>query len=416
MRGKELPNEVQTVCEKDMCTGCTACTVICPTDAVHIEKRIDAYNALINKEKCISCGSCFHVCQKNTPAELHPPIHWKQGWSNMPELRSTSASGGLASEIMTQFIKNNGIVCSCLFRDGKFNFICVDDPNKVPLFAGSKYVKSDPEQIFLEVKKALQNKKRVLFLGLPCQVAGLKKFISRPLQQNLYTVDLICHGTPSVELLQRYLKEHHVELDSLADIRFRKKNFFKLYRDFEAIAMEGIVDRYMISFLKCLNYTPNCYSCDYARFERCSDLSLGDSWGSSLPKEEIAKGISLILCQNEKGQELLKMCNATLFDVDIDNAVKHNKQLRGPAVNVKRDAFFAHLHKGLPYDRAMFKVYPKTFIKQDIKTILLRINNLWGGVQATSNIRYLHKENLNINIPSADTIRTHSLVQMYSAA
>ena len=44
-------------------------------------------------------------------------------------------------------------------------------------FRGSKYVKSNQIGIFKEIKNALEQGKIVLFIGLPCQVAGLKKLL-----------------------------------------------------------------------------------------------------------------------------------------------------------------------------------------------------------------------------------------------
>ena len=75
-------------------------------------------------------------------------------------------------------------------------------------FVGSKYVKSNPIGIYSKIEEHLKAKEKVLFIGLPCQVAGLKNYIKRldkSFQDNLYTVDLICHGTPSPRLLEQFL-------------------------------------------------------------------------------------------------------------------------------------------------------------------------------------------------------------------
>lgn len=78
----------------------------------------------------------------------------------------------------------------------------IEDARK---FQGSKYVQSDKHSIFCMVQKDLKEGKEVLFTGTPCEVAGLKKYLRKE-YDNLYTLDLICHGVPSSELLNAFLK------------------------------------------------------------------------------------------------------------------------------------------------------------------------------------------------------------------
>lgn len=115
-----------------------------------------------------------------------------------------SSSGGVASAIIKQFVKNGGYVAACLFDKGEFVFQLTNDLNETEMFAGSKYVKSNPVNIYGTVEEKLNAGERVLFIGLPCQVAAVKKSTGNP--GNLYTIDLICHGTPSPKLLDMFLK------------------------------------------------------------------------------------------------------------------------------------------------------------------------------------------------------------------
>lgn len=77
-------------------------------------------------------------------------------------------------------------------------------------FVGSKYVKSNPVGIYDKVVEKLKNGNSVLFIGLPCQVAAVKNYMlamSDNIRENLYTVDLICHGSPSPKILKLALYE-----------------------------------------------------------------------------------------------------------------------------------------------------------------------------------------------------------------
>lgn len=191
-------------------------------------------------------------------------------------------------------------------------------------------------------------------------------------QDNLYTVDLICHGSPSPELLKMYLKEKSVDIEELEGLNFREKTSFGLRLVGENNGFPRIVDMYTYAFLKSIDYTENCYSCRYASQSRVSDISLGDSWGSELSEEEKKKGISLVLCQTKKGEELLKKSNVELFDADITRAIQLNHQLEYPSrIPSSRMFFFENLEKG--FDFAMKKILPKEYLKNEIKIILSKV-------------------------------------------
>lgn len=93
----------------------------------------------------------------------------------------------------------------------------------------------------------------MLFIALPCQVAALKKFVGEKLGENLYTIDLICHGTPSPKLLDKFLNQYNFELDALQDIQFRVKAKFMVYGDYKGIITNGVSDKYSNCFLELVN-------------------------------------------------------------------------------------------------------------------------------------------------------------------
>ena len=72
-------------------------------------------------------------------------------------------------------------------------------------FKGSKYVQSDMNSIFRQVRKDLKDGLVVLFSGTSCQTAGLRSFIGHKLSANLYLMDIICHGVPSPKIWDDYL-------------------------------------------------------------------------------------------------------------------------------------------------------------------------------------------------------------------
>lgn len=365
---------MKTVCKLNQCVGCMACLEACGKKAITIQDSLRSYNAVIDEKKCIQCGKCYGVCQNNRRVETKPPVSWFQGWACSEEIRKHSSSGGFAAGLENQFVENDGIVCSCVFKGGKFQFEFSESLEKNAGFTGSKYVKSNPEGIYKKIRMYLMEGRKVLFVGLPCQVGGLKCFLPEDCQENLYTVDLICHGTPSPRHLEQFLLEYGYSINEIKEVSFRKKGSFNIEQNKKLLVPEGTYDKYTLAFLNALNYTENCYNCQYAKMERVSDITLGDSWGSRLEEKERKMGISLALCQTEKGEKLLKASKLYLTDVDLENAVRHNLQLEKPSEKpYQYDMFFKRLEDGENYQRAVQKALPRTCFNQQIKGILMKV-------------------------------------------
>ena len=364
---------MRTVCQSNMCAGCMACVEICPRNAIVIQDTKDSYNA-IKTERCIECGACERVCQVNRPPEASTPVSWVQGWANDCDIRTDSSSGGFAAAIAAAFIEQGGVVCSCAFEDGVFKFNVVDNKEELKKFQGSKYVKSNPAGIYKKTLQLLKNGEKVLFIGLPCQSAAIQNYVPSKLHDSLFTVDLICHGTPSPKILEQFLKEKGYTLSQMRDIRFRVSKQFGISEAYQMIVPKGVTDRYTIGFLNGLFYTENCYHCRYAKLERVSDLTLGDSWGSLLSDEERKRGISLALCQTVKGKQLLEWANLHLEEVDLKRAVEANHQLSEPSkVPENRNEFFKDLEAGKSFHQLVTKCYPNRCYRQDVKQFIVQI-------------------------------------------
>jgi coenzyme F420-reducing hydrogenase beta subunit len=370
---------METVCEKDKCVGCGACSAVCPRNAIQYEESFFACNAFKN-EKCINCHRCIQVCQQINPPELKEPIYWYQGWNLQTDIRERSTSGGIATGIAEEFIRVGGEAVLCGFGHGQLQYSLVDEPTEVEKYAGSKYIKSSMTDVYRIVEQRLNFGKKVLFIGLPCQVASLKNYINNTKQTNLYTIDLICHGTPSIQTFDLFIRDAlgpQYDIRRIDDIRFRGKNGYHIFLNGKSLVNERLLDRYTIAFINGLSYTENCYSCRYAQINRVSDLTLGDSWGSELPSSEKKKGISLMLCQTEKGKGLLSLGQIERRYVDIEKAISFNHQLKYPTPpNKNRKKYIKVLSRNGTFSKAVFKALPWTCFRQDAKKFLIDVGLL----------------------------------------
>lgn len=352
---------MKTVCLKDACNGCGACVDACHKDCISIVRECFSTYALIDAEKCINCKKCEKVCPNINLVNKNKPIEWYQGWAEN-NIRNQAASGGVASAIMMKFIENGGYVAACLFDNGRFVFKITNNEEKIKSFAGSKYVKSDPQGIYNSISEII-GKFPVLFIGLPCQVAAVKNYFKD--NDKLFTIDLICHGTPSSLMLDKFLKDKKCDINNIKDVLFRSTNS----SENKYTKLDECVDEYMLAFLYSICYTNNCYGCKFAERKRVSDITLGDSWGTDI-SEELSKGISLILIQNTKGHKLVFESGVELKPVDINVAIENNHQLREPVPMTKAyHKFVIRINKGDTFSRATFKAIPNAVIIQKLKKI-----------------------------------------------
>ena len=104
---------------------------------------------------------------------------------------------------------------------------------------GSKYIQSKLGDTFKSVKTDLDAKKSVLFSGTSCQVAGLKKYIGKE-YDNLFCVDIVCHGVPSKKIWEAYLRWQEQKMHSkVASVDFRNKKDFGWHDHVETLCFEN---------------------------------------------------------------------------------------------------------------------------------------------------------------------------------
>ncbi len=343
--------------EYDRCTGCGACRNICTKNAISLpEDEIGYTHPQIDKERCVDCGLCQRVCPVLHPLELKQATEAYAGISMDSEERATSSSGGAASVIGKWILESGGVVYGCAQKNcANIRHVRIDRVEDIVLLKGSKYVQSEIELIYRDVKQDLVHGIKVLFTGVPCQVAGLKRFL-RMDYENLYTLDLICHGVPSQKILRKDAEEYGLKDCENLRVNFRLKSdaciryqmqFLHLISECRQndITKDIPYDPYLTAFQTGLSFRENCYTCPYANTARVGDITIGDYWGlgAHLPtKFKVKEGVSLILANTDKGRELLGYVSDR-FEWEkrpLEEAVAGNYNLRKSSVRpIGRDKF-----------------------------------------------------------------------------
>ena len=356
---------------------------VCPTKAISMSiNEYGVTEAIIDEEECINCKKCVNVCPEQVNVSLNYPKACYAAYAiNKKDYNSTS-SGGIGTVLSRCILQHtDGVVYGAAYNDdGMVEHIRVENEKDLERLKGSKYVQSCMDDIYKLIRNDLSKGKFILFIGTPCQVAGVKNFAGTKYQQQLCTIDLICHGTPPLKYLQEYLKEiTGRKYDVIKDISFRKKDWKMTIEDcFGNILYDkkAEYDLYFRAFQEGLIYRENCYNCRYARPERGSDITIGDFWG--LNKQEMKNApeyISCILINTETGCRLLNDIKDQIIiqERPVEEAINGNTNLRKPSEHHKDEGIFKEEYaKTNNFSKALqYTIIPKHIKQTKIRDTLL---------------------------------------------
>lgn len=321
-------------CERELCTGCTACAAACPMDCIAMVPDAEGFSRpVIDTERCIDCGRCAAVCPVTAEAlHLDGPTTAFAAVNSDEDVRRSSTSGGVFTMLCRWVLEREGVVFGAAY-DSEFRVVHTVAENEAELepMRGAKYAQSDLNGIYRQVREFLRQGRYVLFSGTPCQVAGLAAFLGKP-QDRLLTVDLICHGVPSPKVWQHYIRSRsEFDADGAAPcaINLRSKETgwpgYSARFDYpqgRSYSAANVRDPYLRGFVGDLYLRPSCHSCRFKGITRCSDFTLGDYWGvwSQLPELHDGKGTSLVLLHSDKARTLWAQIASGMRSMEVNPA------------------------------------------------------------------------------------------------
>lgn len=352
-----IANTILQVKENE-CTGCGACFNKCPVQAIQMVENSEGFLfPHINESTCIHCGQCLAVC----------PVH-KVEYQNLNEpecyaacanddIRMDSSSGGIFTLAAQYILDQNGYVCGAAYTDNfeKVEHILISDESELSCLRGSKYVQSDMGQNYRKIQEILKDGKLVLFTGCPCQVAGLYKFLGHE-YDNLFTIDLVCHGVPSPKVFRRFVQQRKKEHGPIKYLSFRDKHAYGWtvstlinFDNGETYKKYRTDSSYMKSFLELMSLRKSCGNCPFAHIPRMGDLTIADFWNIDKYNKayDDKKGTSMVLINNGRGKSLFDLIYRKMIlckKVPLDFAKKNNAQLYASSkLHPRRKRFFSIL-------------------------------------------------------------------------
>ncbi len=335
------------ICDKSACTGCGACANICPVKCIKMEYDFEGYiYPNINEQACINCGACNRVCPQlaeGVGSERNGAKIAYQALSKDESVLLRSTSGGMFSELARVILEDGGVVFGAYFdvTDMSVHHSYIENYEYIDRFNGSKYIGSNVHCCFEEAKSFLKQGRKVLFSGTPCQIDGLRSYLSKD-YDNLYTVDFVCFGIGSQKVLRLFTEELEKQNNGkIISLKFRDKPNGYVRTSFCAdlkcddgekqVVYPSYGNLFGKLFADGKIIRESCYSCKYASIERVTDITLADCV-KDIDEYQRKFGCSLLMVNTDKGNELFKQIldRISLKEISVEQAKQMQPRFSSP--------------------------------------------------------------------------------------
>lgn len=355
--------------DKKDCTACGACAFICAKHCITMSE--DEHGLIYPKldtTNCVECGRCQKTCPIISPLDVNTPQTAYSAWSNDDKERETSASGGIAAEIYKKAVdKGYKIVGAVQKEDFRVIMELASDDTAIPQFKNSKYVFSEAWHVYPEIKENLKQGKKVVYIGLPCQIAALRKLFKE--HENLLLIEVVCHGTAPFSYLKQHIKHiERVKNESAVRMSFRDPDTYTYTYTFTLYNKNGKrfyaevprkTDTYQYAYHSTISYRENCYHCHFAKEKRIADVTLSDykGLGRLVPCSYGETNVSCILINTEKGRQFInELIQDKCIHADerpLREPIEGDPQLRQPSIKGSARLDFERLIIGNDFETTM---------------------------------------------------------------
>lgn len=321
------------------CTGCGVCADACPKSCITMETTASIHSyPRIDEDICIECGRCRNVCPSINRKVLEGSQQYYMAWHKDRSERLLSTSGGVGYAFFQEAVKRGWHVCGAKM-DEEFNLShCITDKeSEIVFYRGSKYLQSKTTGIFKQISSLADQKKHILFIGTPCQVEALIRFLPERNRDYVLTCGIICHGVNSPYVWADFKKWLEKSAKSkLCSYDFRSKFHgwqnkkgggnlrvaykFENGKKYDLPSWRNLFHSW---FGRHYILRPSCLNCYYRKEIRNSDITIGDFWGINriVSGVDTYSGVSAIITTSSKGDEFVKSCSFICSEkVEADKA------------------------------------------------------------------------------------------------
>lgn len=355
--------------DKESCTACGACAFVCAKNCITmIEDEHGSVYPSLDSTNCVECGRCQKTCPILSPLDVNTPQIAYSAWSSDEKERETSASGGIAAEIYKKAISEGCDIAGAVQQDDFRVVMQLSSDEKAILkFKNSKYVFSEAWHVYQEIKQSLKADKNVVFIGLPCQVAALRKIFRK--NEKILFVEVVCHGTAPFSYLKQHIEHiEHTKNEKAIRMSFRDPDTYTYTYTFTLYNKDGKrfyaevprkTDTYQYAYHSTISYRENCYHCHFAREQRIADITLSDykGLGRMAPCSYGETNVSCILVNTEKGKKFIKeMIQEKRIYADerpVREPIEGDPQLRQPSLKGAARMDFERLIKVNDFETTM---------------------------------------------------------------
>ena len=294
--------------------------------------------------------------------------------------RSNSSSGGVFVLLAKKVISSGGVVFAVKY-DNNWNPIHyeINDISQLDAAMGAKYVQSKVGKTFCRIKELLEENSIVMFVGTPCQCAGLHSFLGKE-NENLITVELFCHGVPSRRVWEMYLDS--LDKDNIVSLNMRDKSsgwskYNYSWRIIYNTGKDEVINQREIPFMKGfvndLYLRPSCYCCRFKGPDKKVDISLGDYWGVCIqPQLDDNNGTSLVIVYSQLGKELIESIEESLIfeETEYSRAIRNNPSfVSSSKLTSKRNSFYSKINAGESFESVIDE------LTREKNTLMVRVMN-----------------------------------------
>lgn len=330
------------VIDENRCCGCELCVEVCPKNAIKMvkdKKQAGFTYPVIDKERCIGCELCRRNCivENISYSSMGNPIKCVGGYVIDKEKIKVSSSGGYWISIAEGFKKKypDSYIVGVIYDNNYCGttYMMSNDWKDIFKMVGTKYAQAQKDGILKKIREELQKGNKVLMTGLPCEIVAAKAMVGNKLEDNFYTVDLICQGPTSNAALEEYSRYLEKRFSSqIKYLTMREKLGNEWIPQWMHVVFENGKEYKEPFYFTALGsffhnvQRKSCRECEFIQ-NRKADITIGDFHGAKKKGSYYnAKGTSGALVWTEKGIELISLMkeNCVCNEISTDEFMLPN--------------------------------------------------------------------------------------------